>query len=60
MKSIGLFSGAGGFELGFEQVGIKTVAQCDLYNPQEIPELAEDYERRLEASRFDCLPAKCP
>ena len=53
LKTIGLFSGAGGFELGFEQAGLDIKAQCDLYDPLELSEMAEDYESRLQATTTD-------
>jgi len=50
INGLGLFSGAGGFELGFTEAGINLVAQCDLYEPQDIPTLVADHEDKLKST----------
>lgn len=47
LRVVSLFTGAGGFDFGFEQAGFEIIGQCDLYDPAAIPSLMEAHEAEM-------------
>lgn len=50
LRVVSLFTGAGGFDFGFNQPGFKIIGQCDLYDPAAIPSLLKAHRADLEAT----------
>lgn len=48
MRYISLFSGIGGFDLGFNDAEMECVAMVDLYDPESIPEMVVRHQAELE------------